>query len=186
MKWNTGTFLNILLVLMAGLLIGRYFYLKPGYTNGETAPDFGGELIGGEDWSMQEMRGHYVLLDFWGSWCAPCRRKNPELVKLYHRYKDATFRDADGFAIVSVAIERDPGSWKRAIERDGLDWPWHLLDQSDNLRFFEGSLADAYGVKQIPTTYLIDPEGTIIGVNPSARNVAERLDKALANTYSQK
>lgn len=175
MKFNINTLLNILLAGMVILLIGRYFYLKPAFINGEQAPDFSAQLIDGTNFQLSDLRGHYVLLDFWGSWCGPCRANNPKLVELYRKYRQARFKSAEGFEIVSVGIERDAHSWRQAIERDGLTWPYQILDETTSSKFFNGQLADLYKIKEVPTTFLINQEGIIIGVNLDASRLDDRL-----------
>lgn len=177
MKFNINTILNILLVVMAAFLIGRYFYLKPAFKDGEQAPGFSARLIDGEAFHLSDLEGRYVLLDFWGSWCGPCRAKNPELVELYHKYKEVRFQGAEGFEIVSVGIERNENSWRQAIARDGLAWPYHILDMTSSRKFFNGRIADLYGVKQVPTTFLIDEKGFIIGVDMSASKIDRMLSE---------
>ena len=86
--------LNILLVLLVIGYVLYYFYKQPKYINGEMAPQFTAQLIDGAEFSLSEMKGKYVLLDFWGSWCGPCRRENPSIVKLYDRLNGKTFADA--------------------------------------------------------------------------------------------
>ncbi len=176
MKITINTVLNVLLVVVIGIFIGRYFYLKPDLVNGQKAPDFEARLRSGDRLSLSDLRGQYVLLDFWGSWCGPCRAQNPDLVALYNKYQGSAFSDAEGFTIVSIAIEADETRWARAIEKDDLRWPYHILDPTTSQRFFNGAIADLYGVKQIPTSFLLDPGGTIIGVDLSPR----QLDKLLA------
>jgi thiol-disulfide isomerase/thioredoxin len=182
MKFNLNTVLNILLVGMAVLLIGRYFYSKPAFINGERAPDFSAQIINGEEFQLSDLRGRYVLLDFWGSWCSPCRAKNPELVELYRKYEHARFEEAGGFDIVSVGIERNESSWQRAIERDGLNWPYHILDKTTSSKFFNGEIANLYGIKEVPTTFLINEKSVIIGVNLDVSKIDKMLKEKKRNS----
>ena len=176
MKFNFNAILNVLLVVMIVWIAGRYFYLQPGYTNGESAPGFEASLISGETMSLADLRGKYVLLDFWGSWCGPCRAQNPDLVKLFEKYHNTRFKNAEGFEIVSVAIEQNESSWRRAIDRDGLDWPYHILSLTSSMKFFDSEIAQIYGVKRLPTSFLINEKGVIIGVDLSP----SKIDKMLA------
>lgn len=147
------------------LLLGRYWYMKPAQKEGETLPPLEATRLDGQPFSLEKMRGRYVVLDFWGSWCGPCRRANPELVALYQQFGKASFTDASGFSIVSVGIEEDRDRWLNAISRDGLEWPDHILDLSSSLRFFNSPIAAAFGIRQVPTTYFIGPSGDIIAIN---------------------
>ena len=175
-KINMNMIANALLVVVIGLFIGRYFYMQPKFVNGEKAPAFTATLKNGQPFELAQLEGRYVLLDFWGSWCGPCRAESPELVKLYRQYQNRTFKDAEGFEIVSIGIERNEKSWKNAIQTLGLNWPYHILDLSSSMKFFNGDLANQYGIKEAPTKFLLNPEGVIIGVNQSP----EAIDKALA------
>ena len=182
MKLNINAVLNVLLIGMVVFLIGRYFYMKPAFANGERAPGFSATVLSGEEFQFSDLRGRYVLLDFWGSWCGPCRAKNPELAQLYRKYRSARFEKAAGFEIVSIGIEGNERSWRRAIKQDGLDWPYHILDKTTSSKFFNGRLADLYGVKQVPTTFLIDEKGLIIGVNLGIPEMDRMLEeRKLAN-----
>ena len=172
MKITFNVVLNALLLLVVALLVGRYFYFQPRFINGERAPAFRAELLNGADFRLEDLRGRYVLIDFWGSWCPPCRKANPELVELHRRFHDR------GFDIVSVGIERDAQQWRRAIERDGLYWKYHILDRTTSMKFFDSELAALYGVKQLPTSYLLNEEGVIVGVNLSAEEIAALLSEA--------
>lgn len=168
---------NVLIILIIGVFIARYFYFQPKFVNGEQAPVFTATLRNGESFDLTQLRDHYVLLDFWGSWCGPCRAESPKLVALYDKYRDRNFADAKGFEIVSIGIENNRRSWESAIESLGLKWPYHALDISTSMKFFDGEIADVYGVKQIPTKFLLSPEGVIIGVNQSPRQVDRVLAK---------
>ena len=158
--WRLG--LALLLALGAFLF---YEYRQPRFVAGEQAPDFSVTLAGGEAFRLSDLQGKYVLLQFWGSWCGPCRAENPHLADLYEQYKDA------GFEIVSVAIEQNPRNWQRAIEADGMVWKYHTAEFSQ----FKGPLAKLFNIHSIPTTFLLNPEGVIMGVNLSP----ERMDKML-------
>lgn len=119
---------------------------------GKMAPDFTEAMPDGEMLSLSDLRGKVVLLDFWASWCGPCRRENPNVVALYEKYKDK------GFTVMSVSLDKDKAKWLKAIENDNLSWPNHVSD----LKFWQSKAAKLYGVSGIPFTVLIDQEGKII------------------------
>ena len=178
MKLNFPRILTIVLVLgIVGFYLGRYLYFKPSHVNGEEAPLFSGKLANGQNFALEDLKGDYVLIDFWGSWCGPCRKENPGLVQLYDKYNQADFKNADGFEIVSVGVEKREQRWKSAIAKDNLKWDYHILDTAEDLRFFDSEIAGKYGVKQVPTKFLLNGDGIIIGVDQSI----EILDKYLAN-----
>jgi len=160
----------VIFLILAGYVI-NYFYRKPKFSAGEKALDFSAELISGENFDLKDLRGRYVLLDFWGSWCGPCRQENPRLVELYHQTKGKVYHDATGLDIVSVAIETKKASWLKAIQSDGLVWPY----QVGEFDRFSSPIASLYGVREIPTKYLLDTSGIIILVNPSIEEVKEFL-----------
>ena len=109
----------------------------------------------GEVMKLSDLRGKVVLIDFWASWCRPCRAENPNVVKLYNHYKN------HGFEVYSVSLDSNLESWKKAIEQDGLVWPNHVSD----LKKWQNAAARDYAVKGIPFTVLIDAEGKVIGTN---------------------
>ncbi len=162
--------LNILLVLLVIGYAVYYFYKQPKYINGEIAPPFTAQMIDGSEFSLSDLKGRYVLLDFWGSWCGPCRQENPNIVKLFDKFNGKTFTDASGFEVVSVAIEKDENRMKSAILNDNLKWKYHI----PQLDRFNSPIVIQYGVKEIPTKYLINPDGYIMGVNQSPTEI-ERL-----------
>lgn len=165
MKITFDRLVIILIIAVAGIYIGKYFYQKPQFVNGQKALDFQAQTINNQDFQLSDLKGSYVLLDFWGSWCGPCRMENPQWVALNNRLAGKKISNADGFHIVSIAIERNEESWKRAIEYDGLNWPLHILDQTSSMKFFNSPIATMYKVRSLPSNYLIDPKGMIIGVN---------------------
>jgi thiol-disulfide isomerase/thioredoxin len=114
-----------------------------------------------------------VLIDFWASWCGPCRRENPNVVDAYKKYKNAKFKNAKGFTVYSVSLDKNKAAWIKAIQQDGLEWPYHVSD----LKFWNSEAAKIYGVNSIPTNWLIDANGIIVAKN--LRGIA--LHKALDN-----
>jgi len=108
--------------------MGRFAYMLPSVSSGEDAPSIQGTLLNGESFDLKDLRGKYVLVDFWGSWCGPCLKELPHVIDLYKKYKDAEFKDANGLVLLNVAIERDEKRWKNAINRIGMPWKYHLVD----------------------------------------------------------
>ena len=161
----------ILLLLL--FYLGRHFYMQPKFVNGENLPTFVGQLRNGQDFNLNELQGQYVLVDFWGSWCGPCIKEIPDLKELYAKH------NGPEFTIVSVAVETNKGRWENAIDRLQMPWPHQIFDQATNLRFFDSPLAKQFGVKEVPTKYLLNPKGEIIGVNLSPEELDALLSKRL-------
>lgn len=177
MKFNLDRLLNLFLIGIIAFLVFRYFAGQPDFSSGEQVPQFTGQKLDGEILNIEQLRGQYVLLDFWASWCGPCRRKNPGLVKLHERFHGTEFTDAEGFEIVSISLDRNAGAWQQAIETDHLDWSNHLLDRHVDGQLDNGLLADRFDVKQIPSTFLLGPDGKIIGVNLPTWRIRQLLSK---------
>ncbi|MBK7869827.1 MAG: TlpA family protein disulfide reductase [Saprospiraceae bacterium] len=121
---------------------------------GGVAPDFAQKTPEGEDLKLSDLRGKVVLVDFWASWCGPCRRENPNVVRVYNQYKEK------GFEILGVSLDQDKNRWLQAIEKDGLTWR-HVSD----LKGWQNEVAQLYSVSAIPHTILLDAEGKIIARN---------------------
>lgn len=129
------------------------------------APDFTLNDTDGHPVSLSSFKGSYVLVDFWASWCPPCRQENPDIVRTYHKYH------SKGFSILSVSLDDEKDKWIEAIEKDGLDWP-----QVSDLKGWQSHVVDLYGLRGIPMNFLLDKEGRIIDKGLRA----ELLEKKLA------
>jgi thiol-disulfide isomerase/thioredoxin len=125
---------------------------------GNKAPELIGKTPSGETIKLSDSKGKLVLIDFWASWCSPCRRENPTVVRAYNTYKNKKFTNGKGFTVFGVSLDKTAGSWKGAIERDKLAWPTHISD----LRGWSSKHAAIYGVRSIPTNFLIDGNGIIV------------------------
>ncbi|MDB5145631.1 MAG: hypothetical protein JWQ66_4344 [Mucilaginibacter sp.] len=133
---------------------------------GAMAPEFAEADTSGKVISLASFKGKYVLVDFWASWCGPCRRENPHVVKTFNAFK------GKNFTILGVSLDR-PGAkekWLAAIHKDGLAWT-HVSD----LQFWKSKTADLYGVRAIPQNFLIDPDGKIIGKNLMGFDLSDKL-----------
>ena len=168
-----STLLTILLaaLIVAGFYIGKKLYLRPKNITGDAAPPITGTLMNGQPFALDQLKGRYVLIEFWGSWCGPCRVEHPSLVDFYREFGPKTYRDATGLDILSVGIEQSPARWQQAIIDDGMTWPYHILTMSS----FDDPIVKAYTVKQIPTRFLVNPEGLIMAVDPSIEDLRRIL-----------
>lgn len=131
---------------------------------GGTAPDFTQKTPDDKDLSLSDLRGKVVLVDFWASWCGPCRRENPNVLKVYNTYKDK------GFEILGVSLDNNKDRWLQAIKQDGLVWR-HVSD----LKYWQNEVAQLYGVRSIPHTILLDKDGKIIARNLRGPALEEKL-----------
>ncbi|MBK7937265.1 MAG: TlpA family protein disulfide reductase [Lewinellaceae bacterium] len=168
---NRSTLTRLGLVALAAIVAFTWYeYRKPRFRAGEKAADFEATLIDGRKVHLSELNGKYTLLQFWGSWCGPCRAENPALADIYRTY------GGPDFEIFSIGIESNPKAWRRAIQQDEMIWPYHAMESQD----FKGGASKLFNIKSIPATFLLDPEGTIIGVNLAPEKIKKTLSERLA------
>jgi len=138
-----------------------------GETSAQNAPDIQLEDPNGNVIALSSLRGQVVLLDFWASWCKPCRQENPTVVAAYNKYKN------EGFTIYSVSLDEDKAAWEKAIKADNLSWVNHVSD----LKGWQSSAAALYGVQSIPASFLIDKNGAIIGKDLRGAALEQKLQE---------
>jgi peroxiredoxin len=138
------------------------------FSSGGEAPNFTMKQVDGTDLTLSDLRGKVVLVDFWASWCGPCRKANPEVVRIYNQYKDK------GFDVLGVSLDRNQASWEKAIATDKLTWH-HVSD----LKGWKNAAAQLYSVRSIPQTVLIDAEGKIIARNLKGAALEAKLKEIL-------
>ena len=137
---------------------------------GEIAPNFEGPSPSGEILNLSNLKGKVTIIEFWASWCRPCRIENPNLVKLYKEMHPK------GLEIIGVSLDRNKSSWLRAIEDDGLIW-----NHVSNLKFWQDPIAKLYNIRAIPASFIIDKEGRIIQKNLRGPKLAAKISEVLSN-----
>lgn len=137
-------------------------------SNGKSAPVFSQPDKNGAVYNLSQFKGRYILIDFWASWCGPCRKEHPALIKLYETFKTKNFE------LISISLDDNKSSWINAIKTDRLQWV-----QLADLKGFKNSAALQFGVQVIPANFLINPEGIIVAKNMSIEALQSLLNKCL-------
>jgi len=163
---------------MAATLSNQVYQIELAYNDfrannsGErNAPEISLTSPEGKEIKLSSLRGKYVLIDFWASWCAPCRQENPNVVRLYNKYK------SKGFTVYSVSLDNDAAKWKAAIAADGLVWPNHVSD----LLQWNSPMPQLYSFDGIPHTVLVNPEGKIVGTGLRGATLEQKLIELFEN-----
>lgn len=136
---------------------------------GQPAPDFSAPTPEGTEASLKENLGKVTVIDFWAAWCGPCRKENPNVVRIYEKYKD------QGLSIIGVSLDRDKDAWLKAIADDGLTWT-----QISNLAYFNDPIAKEYNINAIPATFIIDADGNIAAKDLRGQELEDKIAELLA------
>lgn len=172
MNWPAiNKILNILLIMLITGYTLYYIYRKPAYNSGEKAKDFTATLPNGDTFHLSDLKGRYIVLNFWASWCGPCRKESPLIYAFYNETRELHFSNASGIEVVTIGMETKKENWEKARETDRHVWKYQTAE-FDRL---SGPIATLYGIKQIPTRYFIGPDGTILMVNPTFSEIKDYL-----------
>ncbi len=142
---------------------------EQGISFGVIAPEISLPDTAGKELTLTSLRGKYVLIDFWASWCGPCRIENPNVVSAYNKYRDK------GFTIYSVSLDQDKARWIKAIKADQLSWPFHVSE----LKGWSSVVCKVYNINSIPNNYLLDPQGKVIGSGLRGEELHKILEQYL-------
>lgn len=145
---------------------------KTGIDVGNLAPNITMKDTNGNDLSLYDLKGSLVFISFWAAWCRPCRYENKALVEAFNTFKGKEFRNADGFRIFSVSLDKNRENWMAAIHRDGLAWSEHV----SSLQGWESPVAKTYDITSIPANLLLNADGVIIAKNISIDQLNKMLE----------
>jgi thiol-disulfide isomerase/thioredoxin len=148
-----------------------------GLSIGNRAPELAYSNPDGKTIALSSLRGKIVLIDFWASWCPPCRRENPSVVNLYQHFKDKKFKKGNGFTVYSVSCDTEKDAWINAIKTDNLVWENHVSD----LKGWDAEATFIYKISAIPSNFLIDGNGIILAQNIRGQQLYITLESLVEN-----
>ena len=164
---SPGKFFLVAAAVVLAYVGIRNWYFTPNVLEEGMAVDFSATLVDGQPFQLSELEGEFTFLEFWGSWCAPCRNESASVAFLKQAYPK--------LQMVSVGVERDSAAWRKAISDLQKDWPRHIMDGTGSLKFLDGPIADLYGVNKVPTHFLIDPNGQVVSTSDNLYEIQRIL-----------
>ena len=164
---------KIKIILIILFLSNNLIYSQEIGTNiGDKAPMLSYNNPNGEQMSLSDIKNKLILIDFWASWCGPCRRENPNLVDAYKKYNKIKFKEGNGFEIYSLSLDKKQEAWVKAINQDQLFWEYHVSD----LGGWQSEGSQKYGIRSIPSNVIINGKGIIIAKNLKGQALHRFLD----------
>lgn len=151
----------ILIILINCLIVGFSFGQNIGLNIGDKAPELSYKNPDGKNMSLSSIKNKIVLIDFWASWCGPCRRENPNLVQAFKKFNKTKFEEGNGFEIYSLSLDKTKKAWVKAINQDQLFWQYHVSD----LGGWQSEGSKKYNIRSIPSNIIINGKGIIIAKN---------------------